>query len=75
MAKITQCDRIIQYIQDFGYITAYQAYTDLGVTQLGARIYNLKQKGFKFKTERVKDTNRYGETVYYDKYMLIDEVA
>ena len=33
MAKLTQRDRILQYLQDFGSITSYEAYTELGITQ------------------------------------------
>ena len=36
--KITQKDRILKYIRDFGSISSRDAYTDLGITQLGARI-------------------------------------
>ena len=32
MAKLTQRDRILQYLQDFGSITSYEAYTELGIT-------------------------------------------
>ena len=30
--KITQGERIIEYIRKFGSITSYDAYSDLGVT-------------------------------------------
>lgn len=39
--KITQKDRIINYIREFGSITSWEAYQDLGVMQLGARIDQL----------------------------------
>lgn len=32
--KITQKDRILQYIRQFGSISSYEAYRELGVTQL-----------------------------------------
>ena len=34
MARVTQKERIIKYIKDFGSITSFQAYADLGITQL-----------------------------------------
>ena len=56
LEKIKEEDRIaygqIKYINDFGSITSYQAYADLGVTQLGTRIKELKAKGYEFKTEQ-----------------------
>lgn len=68
--KTTQKDRIIEYIRQFGYITSWQAYQDLGITQLGARIKELKEMGYEFKKERKYDKNRFGEPVHFDKYYL-----
>lgn len=42
--KITQKERIINYIRQFGSITSWEAYQDLGVMQLGARIDQLKKR-------------------------------
>lgn len=42
---MTQKELIMKYIQDFGTITSYEAYTDLGITQLGARIKELEEAG------------------------------
>ena len=67
---MTQRERIIKYIKDFGKITSFQAYSDLGITQLGARIYELKQQGLEFNTQTKKSKNRYGETVHYKEYSL-----
>lgn len=68
--KPTQRDRIIRYIRDFGSITSWQAYADLGVSQLATRIFELKELGYEFTKERVNTTNRYGEKTHYDKYKL-----
>ena len=68
--KPNQCQRIIKYIKDFGAITSFQAYTDLGITQLGARIFELKKQGYKFKTKFKADKNRYGEPIKYVVYEL-----
>ena len=32
--KISQKDRIINYIREFGSISSWEAYSDLGITQL-----------------------------------------
>ena len=42
--KITQKDRILKYMRDFGSISSWEAYKELGITQLGARIDNLKKE-------------------------------
>lgn len=67
---MSQKELILKYIADFGYITSFQAYADLGITQLGARIKELKSKGYEFKTEQQKSTNRYGKPVKFVRYYL-----
>lgn len=73
MKKITQRDRVLQYINDFGSITSWDAYRDLGVTQLATRISELKERGYKFSKVRIKSKNRYGDATHYDKYFLVEE--
>lgn len=73
--KTTQKDRIINYIREFGSISSWEAYADLGITQLGARIDKLKKEGFKFRTEWESNTNRFGEKTDYKRYYLADIIA
>ena len=73
--KITQKDRIINYIREFGSITSSDAYKDLGITQLGARIDQLKKDGYVFKTEWENGKNRYGDKIDYKRYYLVDIVS
>ena len=65
-----QADRIMDYIERFGSISSWEAYSDLGVTQLGARIFELKQRGVEFTKERVSTKNRFGEATHFDRYMF-----
>lgn len=67
---MSQCEKIIRYMKDFGSITTMQAFDDLDITRLSARIYDLKALGYKIKTETVKRRNRYGEKKVYSKYSL-----
>lgn len=73
--KPTQRDKILNYIQQFGSITSWQAYSDLGVTQLGARIFELKELGYEFTKTRIATVNRLGEKTHYDEYRLVRKVA
>ncbi len=68
--KMTQKERIINYIKQFGSITSLDAYKDLGITQLGARIDQLKKDGYRFKTEWESGKNRFGEKTDYKRYYL-----
>lgn len=70
--KITQKERIIKYIREFGSITSIEAYQDLGITQLGARLDELKRAGYLFRTETENSKNRFGEPVSYKRYYLDD---
>lgn len=71
--KITQRQRIIDYIKEFGSITSLDAYKDLGITQLGARIDQLKKEGYRFKTEWESSKNRFGDKTDYKRYYLEGE--
>lgn len=73
--KVSQKDRIINYIRQFGSITSWEAYQDLGVMQLGARIDQLQKDGYVFKTEWENKKNRYGENVSFKRYYLADMIA
>ena len=67
---MTQCDKVLKYINDFGSITPLEAMNDLGIMRLAARINDLSNKGISIKRELIKSKNRYGETVRYAKYSL-----
>ncbi len=73
--KTNQKQRIINYIREFGSITSLEAYKDLGITQLGARIDSLKKEGYTFKTEWESGKNRYGDKIDYKRYYLADIVV
>lgn len=68
--KITQKQRVIDYINKFGSISSWEAYSDLGITQLGARIDGLKKDGYRFKTEWESGKNRFGDKTDYKRYYL-----
>ncbi len=68
--KKSQKERILDYMQKFGSITSLEAYSELGITQLGARIDQLKREGYFFKTEWETNKNRYGEDTQYKRYRL-----
>lgn len=70
MSKATQAQRVLEYIDEFGSITQFEALQDLGVMRLASRISDLKKQGFPItsKVEAVK--NRYGENCYIKRYSL-----
>ena len=68
--KANQKQRILDYIRQFGSITSKDAYVDLGITQLGARIDGLERDGYSFVKEWEKGKNRFNEEVTYKRYYL-----
>lgn len=68
---MTQCEMIIKYIQDFGSITTFESFTELGVTRLPSRIHDLHKQGYEFKKEWITKKNRYGKTISFLRYTLI----
>lgn len=71
--KITQRQRVIDYIKQFGSITSLDAYKDLGITQLATRIKELKEEGYVFKTKWETGKNRFGDRTDYKRYFLEEE--
>ena len=68
--KVTQGQKILDYMKQFGSITPVEAFRDLGVMRLGARIYDLEQEGIRIAHERETSKNRLGEKVSYSRYRL-----
>ena len=68
---MTQCDRILRHLMDFGSITPVEAMRDYGVMRLGARIHDLKERGYDIHTDSETARNRYGEKTRYARYRLI----
>lgn len=72
MGKMTQCDRIIKYMQDFGSISSWEAMRDIGCMRLASRIHDLRKMGIGIEKEMVTTKNRYGESKTYARYRLED---
>lgn len=70
MSKATQAERILDYIDQFGSITQYEALQDLGVMRLASRISDLKKQGYPIESEIQPVQNRFGETCHIKRYRL-----
>lgn len=65
---MTQRQRIVRYIKDYGSITAYEAVVELGILQLSSRLGELEKQGYEFERKRLTRTNRYGEKITFMQY-------
>lgn len=64
---MSQAKEILDYIEKHGSITSMEAY-DLGITRLGARIYDLRQAGIDIKSEPFHGINRHGKPFCCARY-------
>lgn len=69
----THYDRVLKHLKDFGSITSLEAFQDYGITRLSAIIYNLRKDGRIIHSQNVSCVNRYGKTVYFAKYCLLED--
>lgn len=67
---MTQCEKIVQYMRDFGSISTLEAFRDIGCTRLSGRIHDLRRQGYDIESNFETSRNRYGEAVSYKRYRL-----
>lgn len=70
--QMNQRQRIMQYLNEEGSITRAEAFSELGIVELPARICELERMGFEFGKEIVHKKNRYGDPIRFTKYTLKD---
>lgn len=69
----SQTEDILKYMKDNGSISSMEAFKEFGATRLSAIIFALRKRGYEIDTEIWECKNRYGKTVDFAKYILIDE--
>lgn len=67
-----QTDRIKQYIEKHGSISSLEAFQQLGITRLAARVADMEADGIHFKRVSEETTNRYGDKVRYTRYSFAE---
>lgn len=65
MDKQTQNDRILAALKAGRVLTPWSALSEFGCFRLGARIYDLKRKGYAIQVDRALGKARYG--IYWMK--------
>ena len=70
---MTQCERVLKYMRDFGSINPLQAMGDLGVMRLAARVSDLRKDGHKISRRMVAGRNRYGDAVSFAEYRITED--
>ena len=68
----TQCEKIVDYINEFGSITQLEALKEIGCFRLASRINDLKRKGYNIRKDMITVKNRYDEPVKVARYKLAE---
>ena len=71
--KSTQCEKVLEYMRQFGSITQLEALQDIGCMRLASRISDLRQQGVAIGRRIKTGKNRYGDSVSFAEYYLMEE--
>ena len=61
---------VLHHMETEGSITPKEAMDEYGIMRMGARIYDLKQAGYKVNRIMVTEENRFGHEVRFARYYL-----
>ena len=70
MAMMTQCERILRHLNDYGSITSRTAMVEYGIYRLASRISDLKKMGYRFDVSFESAKNRYDEVTHFAVYRI-----
>ena len=70
---MTQRDRVLQYMKEFGSITRNDAAVQIGCHELASRIGELEARGYRFHRQMEKGKNRYGDPTHWTRYTIAKE--
>lgn len=59
---MSQCEKIMKFMETHGSITAKQAEKYIGCMRLASRIHDLREQGVKIKSEQITVRTRSGKT-------------
>ena len=68
--KVTQAQRILAYMEEYGSISQLEALRDIGCFRLASRICDLRRQGVPIESETETVKNRFGENTYIKRYRL-----
>lgn len=72
---MNQVQKILNYIDQFGSISSMEAFMDLGITRLAARISDIEHMGITIDHEMETSANRFGDKVHYTRYRKHEEAS
>lgn len=67
----TQNERLLKHLTYVGQINPLQAWIELGIYRLGARIFDLKEAGHDIASSLIDVQNKFGEKCRVSLYSLV----
>jgi hypothetical protein len=67
---MTQNERLLVHLNTGASITPMEAWRELGIYRLGARVFDLRKQGNKVEKKTAVVMNRFGEECHVAKYRL-----
>ena len=67
---MTQCERILRHLEDYGEISQLTAMQEYGIMRLASRVSDLRKMGVFITSDFAKGRNRYGEPTKWAVYRL-----
>ena len=71
--KSTQCEKVLEYMRQFGSITQLEALADIGCKCLASIICDLRHQGYIIGRRTKHGLNRYGDSVSFAEYYLLED--
>ena len=68
---MTQKQSILQWFKEHHTLNRVEAFTELGIFELSARICELKKAGYFFKKEQKSKLNKYDKRFYFVEYTRV----
>ena len=69
----TQTNQVLRHLRTLGALTQREAMNLYGIMRLGARVYDLRGRGYNIVRDMERSVNRYGRPVRYAVYRLKEE--
>ena len=67
---MTQRETVLEHLKKYGSITDIVAYRKYAIRRLGARIWELRDDGYKIITQATHKKNRFGKMTCFATYVL-----
>lgn len=69
---MTQCERLLEYLNTHDSITQMEALNELGIMRLASRVSDLNRQGYDIQKKMIVVKNRWGEYCCIASYRLGD---